>query len=69
MQPQEVTQLIKQYDAMAPIMQSLAGKSVPGRMQALREMQQGGMFDPGAQLAKAKKGTGKAAARQRSERS
>jgi signal recognition particle subunit SRP54 len=58
-QSQEVTQLLKQYDAMAPLMQSLAGKSIPGRMQALREMQQGGMFEPGAQLAKAKKRTGK----------
>jgi signal recognition particle subunit SRP54 len=56
----EVNALVKQYDLMAPIMRSMAGKGMAGRMQAIRELQQSGLLDPGgAGLPKVKKGTGK----------
>ena len=59
-QASEVNQLIKQYDMMAPIMKDMAGKGMAGRMQAIRELQQSGMLDPGnTQMPKTKKGTGK----------
>lgn len=58
-QPQEVNQLIKQYDMMAPIMQTLAGKGMAGRLQAIRELQQSGMLDPGGGGQRVKKGTGR----------
>jgi len=58
-QTQEVTQLVKQFEMMAPIMQTLAGKGVGGRLRAIRELQQSGAFDPGGHLPRAKKGTGK----------
>ena len=59
-QPTEVNQLVKQYDAMAPIMKGMAGQGMSGRMQAIRELQQSGALDPGANMmAKAKQGTGK----------
>ena len=45
---------------MAPIMKSMAGQGMAGRMQAIRELQQSGMMDPGnPQMARVKKGTGK----------
>ncbi|MFO0821243.1 MAG: signal recognition particle protein [Pirellulales bacterium] len=55
----EVNQLLKQYDAMAPIMQGMAGEGLMGRMKKIRELQAGGLFNPGAQLMREKKGTGK----------
>ena len=59
-QASEVNQLVKQYDMMAPIMKSMAGQGVAGRMQAIRELQESGMFDPGGRGGpKLKKGTGK----------
>ncbi len=58
-QPQEVNQLVKQYDMMAPIMQTLAGKGMTGRLQAIRELQQSGMMDPGGGAPRVKKGTGR----------
>jgi signal recognition particle subunit SRP54 len=58
-QPQEVNELIKQFDGMKSIMENMAGKGMRERMKMVREMQQGGMLDPGGKLAKQKKGTGK----------
>ncbi len=58
-QAQDVNQLVKQYEMMAPIMKSMAGKSIGGRMQALKELQESGVLDPGAQGPRVKKGTGK----------
>ncbi|MFO0869305.1 MAG: signal recognition particle protein [Pirellulales bacterium] len=55
----EVTQLLKQYDAMAPVMRSMAGEGLMGRLKKVRELQAGGLFNPGAQLLREKKGTGK----------
>jgi len=58
-EPHEVNDLIKQFDAMSGIMKAMAGKSVRDRMKAVQQLQQGGMLNPGAQLAKTKQGTGK----------
>jgi signal recognition particle subunit SRP54 len=59
-QPSEVNQLVKQYDMMAPLMKSMAGKGMAGRMQAIRELQESGMLDPGnTRMPRTKKGTGK----------
>ena len=58
-QTQEVTQLVKQFDMMAPIMQQMAGKGPAGRMQAIRELQQSGLLDPGGPGLRIKKGTGR----------
>jgi signal recognition particle subunit SRP54 len=55
----EVSQLVKQYDMMSPLMKSLMGKGAGGRIQAIREMQQNGMFDPGSKGPRTKQGTGK----------
>jgi signal recognition particle subunit SRP54 len=45
---------------VAPIMKSMAGKGIAGRMQAIRELQQAGLFDPGGKKTlRVKKGTGK----------
>ena len=61
-QTQEVTQLIKQFEFVAPMMKAMAGKGISGRMQALQELQRSGMLDPsnaGGYLPRIKKGTGK----------
>jgi signal recognition particle subunit SRP54 len=58
-QAHEVNQLVRQFDAMAPLMQNLAGKGIGGRLQAIREMQQSGLLDPGGRMPRIKKGTGK----------
>ncbi len=58
-QAHEVTQLVKQFDMMAPIMKTLAGKGPGGRMQAIRELQESGMLDPGGRGPRVKKGTGR----------
>jgi signal recognition particle subunit SRP54 len=58
-QTQDVNQLVKQYDMMAPIMQSMAGKGMGDRMTALRQLQESGMLDPGGKGPRVKKGTGK----------
>ena len=56
---QEVNELIKQFDGMASIMKNMAGKGVGDRMKMVRDLQQGGMMDPGGRIAKQKQGTGK----------
>jgi signal recognition particle subunit SRP54 len=59
-QPSEVNQLVKQYDMMAPIMKSMAGKGMADRMRTIRELQESGALDPGnARIPRTKKGTGK----------
>ena len=58
-QHQEVNELLKQFDGMASIMKTMAGRGVGDRMQMVRELQQGGMLDPGGRLARQKQGTGK----------
>ncbi len=57
--PQQVNNLVKQFDMMAPLMQSMAGKGLGGRLQAIQELKKSGMLDPGGRMQKFKKGTGK----------
>ncbi len=56
-EPHEVNELVKQFDAMASVMEQMAGKGVRERMRMAQEMQQNAMSGGG--LAKQKKGTGK----------
>ena len=58
-QSNQVNELVKQFDMMAPIMKSMAGKGIKGRMAAIRELQQSGMLDPGGRAPRTKQGTGK----------
>jgi signal recognition particle subunit SRP54 len=58
-QVQEVNQLLKQFDIMAPIMKTMAGKGIGQRMQAIQQLQNSGMFNPGAKAPKIKGDTGK----------
>jgi len=58
-EPQEISALLKQYDFMAPMMRQMAGEGLMGRLKKVRELQEGGMLNPGAMLMREKKGTGK----------
>jgi signal recognition particle subunit SRP54 len=57
-EPHEVNELVKQFDAMAQIMVGMAGKGVRERMKMVRELQSG-MMNGGGGLARQKVGTGK----------
>ena len=57
--PQEVGELIKQFDGMASMMKAMAGKGAGDRMKMVRELQQGGMTDPSGRIAKTKGSSGK----------
>jgi signal recognition particle subunit SRP54 len=58
-QPHEVNELVKQFDAMADIMKKMSGMGMRGRMQAVQELTRSGALNPGGRLAKQKKSTGK----------
>jgi signal recognition particle subunit SRP54 len=58
-EPHEVNELVKQFDAMAQMMTQMAGKGVRERMKMVREMQNSAMQSPDGQLSRTKKGTGK----------
>jgi signal recognition particle subunit SRP54 len=55
----EVSAMLKQFDAMMPMLKMMAGKGMGGRMQALNDLRRQGAFNPGAQLVKPKGDTGK----------
>jgi len=57
-QPKQITDLIKQYDMMKPMLTGMAGKGAGDRMQMVKELQ-AKMTDPGARMPKTKKSTGK----------
>ena len=57
-EPHEVNDLVKQFDMMAQMMTSLAGKGMRERMKMVRELQSGMMQNPNG-LAKKKGSTGK----------
>ena len=57
-EPHEVNELVKQFDAMAQMMTSMAGKGMQERMKMVRELQSGMMNNPNG-LARQKVGTGK----------
>ena len=52
--PADVNKLLKDFDAMAGMMQKFASMGMMERMKAVRQMADGGMLDPGAQLRKEK---------------
>ncbi|MFV2066156.1 MAG: signal recognition particle protein [Pirellulales bacterium] len=58
-EPHDVNDLVKQFDGMAAVMKQMAGKGIRERMKMVREIQNTAMGNPGGQLAKKKKGTGK----------
>jgi len=58
-QASQVNDLVKQFDSMKQMMESMAGKSMRERMKAVQELQQGALTNPSGRLAKQKKGTGK----------
>src|SRR5262245_41141501 len=57
-QPHEVNDLVKQFDAMAQMMTAMAGKGMRERMKMMKELQSGMMQNPNG-LSKKKIGTGK----------
>jgi signal recognition particle subunit SRP54 len=57
-QPNEVNDLVKQFDGMAQMMTTMAGKGMRERMKMVRELQSGMMTNPDG-LARKKVGTGK----------
>ncbi|HEV7222954.1 MAG TPA: signal recognition particle protein [Pirellulales bacterium] len=58
-EPSEVNGLVKQFDGMADIMKRMAGMGIRDRLKQVQQLQQGGLMDPGATLARQKVGTGK----------
>ena len=56
-EPHEVNELVKQFDAMAQLMVQMAGKGMRERMKLLQQVQSG--MAGNGQLARTKKGTGK----------
>jgi signal recognition particle subunit SRP54 len=57
-EPHEVNELVKQFDVMAQMMTSMAGKGMRERMQMVRQLQSG-MANGAGGLAKQKGSTGK----------
>ena len=57
-EPHEVNDLVKQFDAMSQMMTQIAGKGIRERMKLVRELQ-ATMSNPNGQLTKKKLGTGK----------
>lgn len=57
-QPQQVNEMIKQYDLMKPMLTATAGKSAGERMQMVKELQSK-MLDPASRMPKTKQSTGR----------
>ena len=57
-QGNEVTQLIKQYEQMKPMMEGMAGKGMRERLKAVRELHDSAMANPLGGVQKTKKSTG-----------
>jgi signal recognition particle subunit SRP54 len=58
-EPHEVNDLVRQFDAMAQVMTSMAGKGMRERMRMVQALQNGAMTDPSGTLSRKKVGTGK----------
>ncbi|MEQ8848364.1 signal recognition particle protein [Botrimarina sp.] len=58
-EPKEVNDLVKQFDAIAPLMTAMAGKGVGDRMKMMKEVQAQMAGNPTGQLTKKKQPTGK----------
>jgi signal recognition particle subunit SRP54 len=57
--PQQVNELLKQFDAMASMMKGMAGGGPGGAMEMMKKIRSGEMFDPTGKVRKTKQGTGK----------
>jgi len=57
-QPQQVNELVKQYEMMKPMMTGMAGKGMGDRMKMVRDVQES-MMNPNQRGLKTKQGTGK----------
>jgi signal recognition particle subunit SRP54 len=58
-EPHEVNELVKQFDVMAQMMSSMAGKGMRERMQMMKQVQSSMANNPGGVLTKKKGSTGK----------
>lgn len=58
-EPHEVNELVKQFDTMAPLMKRMNSMGVRDRVKMVNELQSGGFLNPGSQMTREKKGTGK----------
>ena len=58
-EPHEVNELVKQFDAIAGVMKQMSGMGMRDRMRTMQDLQKSGMLNPGGRLAKQKVGTGK----------
>jgi signal recognition particle subunit SRP54 len=58
-EPHEVNELVKQFDGIADMMKRMSTMGIRDRWKTMQQLQQGGMLNPGAKLAKTKIGTGK----------
>ena len=53
-EPAEINKLLKDFGAMAKMMQGMAGKGLKDRMSMVKQMADGGMMNPGAQIREVK---------------
>jgi signal recognition particle subunit SRP54 len=58
-QPQQVNELVKQFEQMKPLVTGMAGKGMKDRMKMVQELQDSGMMNPGARGPKTKQSTGR----------
>ncbi|MCL4114532.1 UNVERIFIED_CONTAM: hypothetical protein GTU68_057381 [Idotea baltica] len=49
-EPSEINKLLKDFGSMAKMMQDMAGKGLKDRMSMVKQMTDGGMMNPGAQI-------------------
>ncbi|PHR98260.1 MAG: signal recognition particle protein [Blastopirellula sp.] len=57
--PQDVNELLKQFDGMASMMKGMQGKGMAGQMEMLNNLRSGSMMDAAGGIKKTKLGTGK----------
>ena len=58
-EPHQINELVKQFDAMADQMKRLSGLGMRDRLREVQKLTQQGMMSPGGMLDRVKKGTGK----------
>lgn len=52
--PSDVNKLLKDFGSMAGVMKNMAGMGMRGRMQMMKQMTDGGLFNEGASIAEQK---------------
>jgi signal recognition particle subunit SRP54 len=66
-EPSEVNQLLKQFDAMQGVMKQMAGLGLRDRMRAMQQLGQSGLMNPGAQLKRQKQRSKRLTPRERAK--